>query len=339
MMTDLLLTYIVPVYNMERIIGRCLQSLVKQDLPEDAYEIIVVDDGSTDGSRAVVEAMAQSHPQLRLLCQDNQGVSQARNFALESARGKYVQFVDSDDLLLENRMAPLVQRAVDEALDVLVFNYNIADISGNVTLTACDTVTVPDAVTTGVEYLQHHRMSPYVWRYLIRRDYIIGNGWQFNKELIHFIVCEDGDFIAHFLLDARRVVASDVAPYCYVNRSDSAMHNQDRDHLRNRILSQVNSAVSIEETIRRYEEKTSEAAPASARGLRNVYLYFSMTKALTTGCVDETLAAMKQAGLYPFPCVGSEADYSGAKWRVIHRLMMCPRLWKFLSVIYRAIKK
>lgn len=336
MMTDLLLTYIVPVYNMERFIGRCLQSLVKQGLPEEAYEIIVVDDGSTDGSRSVVEAVAQSWPQIRLLTQDNQGVSQARNLALEAARGKYVQFVDSDDLLQEGQMASLVQRAMDDDLDVLVFNYNIADISGQVTHAACDTVVVPDEVTSGVEYLQHHRMSPYVWRYLIRRDFIISNGWRFDKELI---VCEDGDFIAHFLLDAERVVASDKAPYCYVNRSDSAMHNQDRDHLRNRILSQVNSAISIEETIREYEKKTSKAAPASARGLRNVYLYFSMTKALTTGCVDETLAAMKQAGLYPFPCVGPEADYSGAKWRVIHRLMMCPRLWKFLSVIYRAIKK
>lgn len=64
-----------------------------------------------------------------------------------------------------------------------------------------------------------------------------------------------------------------------------------------------------------------------------------MTKALTTGMVDEILERIRKAGLYPFPCVGPEADYYGVKWKIIHRLMMCPTLWRGLSKVYRMIKK
>jgi hypothetical protein len=74
-------------------------------------------------------------------------------------------------------------------------------------------------------------------------------------------------------------------------------------------------------------------------GVRNVYLYFSMTKALTCGYVKETLARIRQYGMYPFPCVGPEANYTGFKWGVIHRLMMRPRLWQCLSRIYCMIRK
>lgn len=335
-MADLLLTYIVPVYNTAQYVERCLDAIMNQALPDDAYEVLVVDDGSTDGSREVIEAVAREYPQVRLLCQENQGVSAARNLALDQAKGRFVQFVDSDDFLMDDMMAPLVQQAADEDLDVLIFNYNWTDAAGHITRAACDSASVQPSVMTGVEYLHHHTMTPYVWRYLISRDFLNRNGWRFDRGLI---VCEDGELIVRFMLKANRVAASDSAPYCYVNRSDSAMHNQDRDHLMRRILSQIDSAISIDETIRNHERETGVAAPVSVRGRRNVYLYFSMTKALTVGCVDEALERMRQAGLYPFPCVGPEADYYGAKWRVIHALMMHPHLWKFLSRIYRAIKR
>ena len=63
-----------------------------------------------------------------------------------------------------------------------------------------------------------------------------------------------------------------------------------------------------------------------------------MTKALTCGIVDEVLDRIGKAGLYPFPCVGPEADYHGVKWTNIHRLMMVPGLWKLLSKIYQKVR-
>lgn len=343
-MSDLLLTYIVPVYNTGQYVLKCLQSIVDQGLNSSEYEVIVIDDGSTDDSRSSVETFARENTQVRLLCQANAGVSAARNLALDNARGRYVQFVDSDDYLMPGVMARLLKRAMDESLDVLLFNYKNEDADGNTLPIARDDNYPSTAETTGHDYLEGHAMTPYVWRFLIRRDYFergcdyLGDdkGWRFDTSLI---VCEDGALIARFLLAAGRVAHDDAVAYCYVNRGDSAMHNTDRNHIRSRLFSQVDSAASIDGTIQRYERHTGQTAPASVAGVRNVYLYFAMTKALTFGLVDEVLQHIRQYGLYPFPCVGPEANYHGKKWGVIHRLMMHPRLWSFLSKVYRVIKK
>ena len=335
-MDGLLLSYIIPLYNTEAYIVRCLRSIIAQDLPEGGYEVIVVDDGSTDGGRELVEALAAEHPQVRLLSQTNAGVSAARNMALDAARGRFVQFVDSDDYLAEGMMKPLLQRAIDESLDVLVFNYNCVDADGNDRPHDRDDNYLSTTAMTGVDYLEHHSMTPYVWRFLVRRDYLNQGNWRFDTTLI---VCEDGALIARFLLNAPRVAHDGSAPYNYASRGDSAMHNPDPEHLKQRIFSQVDAAVSIDEVIKHYESQTGLKAPASVAGVRNVYLYFSLTKAMTCGLVEEVVARMRRSGLYPFPCVGPEANYYGMKWKVIHRVMMNLPLWTFLSKVYRLIKK
>lgn len=335
-MSELLLTYIVPVYNTERYLLRCLNSILAQGLTGGDYEVLVVDDGSTDGSRDRVADFARLHPQVHLIIQENAGVSAARNRALDQARGRYVQFVDSDDYLQDGMMARLLQRAVDENLDVLQFNNLSVDPDGVVSPAPADTAVETTPVMAGVDFLRGHSLTPYVWRFLVRREFLDAHQWRFNTSLI---VCEDGALIAEFMLAAQRMAGSADAPYCYVNRNDSAMHNPDREHLQRRIFSQIDSAASIDATARGYELQMGQSVPISVTGLRNVYLYFAMTRALTTGCVDAAVERMRQAGLFPFPCVGSESNYKGAKWKYIHRLMMHPRLWSFLSKLYLAIKK
>ncbi len=336
-MTDLLLTYIVPVYNTAPYVVKCLQSLVNQGFEPDQYEIIAVDDGSTDDSRARIEAFAQEHPQVRLLCQANAGVSAARNLALDHARGRYVQFIDSDDYLADGAMAQLVRRAVDENLDVLMFNFDWVDVDGQalkVSKPRDDMQSTP--VMTGVEFLDAFTLMQYVCWYIVRLDCLNKREIRFNTSLI---ACEDGEMSPRFMLYASRVAYCDASPYCYVNRGDSAMNNTNREHLRRRIFSQIDAAQSIDRTINQFEAATGRDVPASVAGLRNLYLYFSMTKALTCGCVDDAVSRIRSAGLYPFPCIGPETNYMGAKWKVIHRLMMHPGLWSVLSRVYSMMNK
>ena len=335
-MPEPLLTYIIPVYNTAAYLPRCLQSIIDQPIAADDYEVLVVDDGSTDGSGEVVERLAKVYPQVRLLVQRNAGVSAARNLALDNARGRYVAFVDSDDYLEDGAAAVLLDRVVYDDLDVLVFNYSRLRADGTDSGDSAGKKDVTTQPTTGIGYLQEHVMTPYIWRYLVRRGLLEDLGLRFNTSLI---ACEDGAFIAQFMLAAQRVAHHDILGYCYVNRGDSAMHNPDADHLKRRIFSQVDAAALIDGTIGSYESQSGKKAPASVSGLKNVYLYFAMTKALTTGCAREVLQRIQQAGMYPFPCIGAEANYHGKKWALIHRLMMHPQLWINLSAIYRKIKK
>lgn len=336
-MNEVLLTYVVPVFNTEQYVLKCLESLVNQGIDNDSYEVLVVDDGSTDGSRLLVERFSETHPQVRLLTQENKGVSAARNFALDNARGRYVQFVDSDDYIEENAMSPLLRRAVDEDLDVLMFGFKWIDGSGNVLKHSYpkDYLTTTP-VMTGVDFLSENGLMQYVCWYIVKREHLDKHALRFNTSLI---ACEDGALIPGILLPAARVGYSAVAPYCYVSRDDSATRSVDASHTRRRIISQIDAAAMISSTAEGFEASSGTKAPASVWGLRNLYLFFSMTAALTSGCVKETVEHMRQLGQYPFPCIGPEINYMESKWRYIHRLMMHPRLWQAMSKLYLMIKK
>ena len=88
---------VVPVYNVERYLGRCLDSILGQTMPD--WEAICVDDGSTDGSTDILRDYAERDSRLRVLSKENGGLSSARNAATRVARGKYVNYLDSDDFI------------------------------------------------------------------------------------------------------------------------------------------------------------------------------------------------------------------------------------------------
>lgn len=104
-----LISYILPAYNVEKFITECMKSLIQQNLSTKEYEIIVVNDGSTDGTEKQIKAFINTHPEsdITLISKQNAGVSAARNEGLTRARGKYVWFVDPDDFILCNCMDKL----------------------------------------------------------------------------------------------------------------------------------------------------------------------------------------------------------------------------------------
>ena len=121
--SELLLSIIVPVYNVERYLPKCIDSLLNQDLPSDAYEIIIVDDGSPDVCPAICDDYAMRFANIKVIHRENGGLSAARNSGIDGAEGKFVQFVDSDDYLESNVLKTLVEKMETDQLDVLRFNY------------------------------------------------------------------------------------------------------------------------------------------------------------------------------------------------------------------------
>jgi len=101
------LSFIVPVYNAEAYIEECLQSLLDQDLPKEDYEIICVNDGSRDGSLAVLQKFARESPNIVVIDKENGGAATARNAGLAAAGGEYIWFVDSDDFIRKNILGRL----------------------------------------------------------------------------------------------------------------------------------------------------------------------------------------------------------------------------------------
>lgn len=113
-------SFVVPIYNSEPWLRECLSGLLRQRGA--ALEVICVDDGSTDGSRMIVEEFARTDPRVRLIEQANHGQSVARNVGVAEASGRYIAFVDSDDIWLSDRLGTLVRHADIHSLDVLQFD-------------------------------------------------------------------------------------------------------------------------------------------------------------------------------------------------------------------------
>ena len=92
-------TVVIPVYNVERYLEDCLDSLLRQTIPQSEMEVLMVNDGSVDGSLEICERFSEAHDNFKVLSQENRGVSAARNNGIRNAKGKYILYLDADDTL------------------------------------------------------------------------------------------------------------------------------------------------------------------------------------------------------------------------------------------------
>ena len=118
---------VVPVYNVEQYLGQCLESLQAQDYTD--FEVICVNDGSTDGSRKILTEWATHSPQMRIIDRENGGLSAARNTGLKEAKGDYVVFVDSDDWVEPTMLSRLAAEC--EGADMVCFACRRTDTNTN----------------------------------------------------------------------------------------------------------------------------------------------------------------------------------------------------------------
>lgn len=141
-----LASIIVPVWNAKHYLDDCVDSLRSQTYPN--LEIILVDDGSTDGASELCDSMAQTDRRIRVIHQPCRGVSAARNAGLDAATGAFVTFVDSDDSLRRDTVAESVQCAIARSADMVVFGYDVIEehADGSVTEQESKTVRQQDAI-------------------------------------------------------------------------------------------------------------------------------------------------------------------------------------------------
>lgn len=122
------ISIIIPVYNVEKYLERCIDSILSQDFRD--FELILVDDGSTDKCSEICEEYKLRDKRVIVLHKENGGLSSARNAGLEIARGEYVGFIDSDDWIEENAFPKLYQFGVKNDLEIIIFGMQVVDEFG-----------------------------------------------------------------------------------------------------------------------------------------------------------------------------------------------------------------
>ncbi|MBN4057996.1 glycosyltransferase [Olleya sp. AH-315-K02] len=220
------LSIVIPLYDKEKYIERCLKSLLAQDLSQDQYEIIIVDDGSTDAGGTIAQNYSEIHANIHFFLQQNKGVSASRNRGLEIANGDYVYFLDADDYLAENTFKRLLALCIEKGLEILEFDTKKTN-KNEPTFTVSETTSTPTLqVMDGMAYLSKHDFICEAWRYFVKRELLTESGVRFIEGILY----EDVVFTASLFLKAKKVakVAMDVHRYVVVE--NSIVTSKDRAH-------------------------------------------------------------------------------------------------------------
>ena len=217
----MLLSIVVPVYNVEAFLRKCVDSLSHQDIGREEYEIILVDDGSTDTSGAICDEIAREISNVVVIHKSNGGLSSARNAGIDAAAGDFIQFVDSDDYLNPGVLGGLLEQVSRQRLDILRFNYQNVNAKGEVfepNKVSKPFVDFSSEVCNGLTFLNERLgYACYAVQFIVRASLLKTPSGKF-KEGIYF---EDVDWTPRVLMKAERVSSTDQIVYNYLFRSGS----------------------------------------------------------------------------------------------------------------------
>lgn len=205
------LSIIIPVYNVEKYLLTCVNSVLTQTSSD--YEIILVDDGSIDNSGNICDDFVHIYKNIKVIHKKNGGLSDARNIGLESAHGRYIVFLDSDDYWDDKKLIEKIISTIQESSpDLIVFGYEKIYSNGKhidyQPLVECDTVT---------ELTKCNEFITCAWDKVIKKDILIENNIRFEKG----VYSEDMEWCAKLFLNSISCKVIKQTPYMYRQREGS----------------------------------------------------------------------------------------------------------------------
>ena len=214
---------IIPVYNVEKYIDRCLKSVISQNY--DDLEIIVIDNGSTDRSGSICDIYANEYANISVYHIENHGVGPARNFGLSKAKGEFISFVDADDYLVGNLFSD-VESQLDSQLDLLVFSYynsiekNLSEIDRSAKILPSEGKKDKSDFIALFQELYLTDMMYTVWNKIYRREFLEEHQIVFES----YELGEDVRFNLNVYQHVNAVLLVKSCYYVYISgRVDSAM--------------------------------------------------------------------------------------------------------------------
>ena len=264
------LSIIVPIYNVESYLRKCVDTLLAQDYAD--YEIILVDDGSPDKCPAICDDYAAQYDYIRVIHRENGGLSAARNSGIEVAKGKYVMFVDSDDYVEPNVLGRLMAYIERDNLDVLRYrlqyvrikNERVSELGNEREYEVYKPYKsdpfkgndYSEEPIDGVSFL-NSRMSTacYAWQFILKR--VLLESCFFT----HGIYFEDTDWTPRMLVKAKRVASTNIVVYNYLQREGSITNAVNRSKQKK----------VLDDKMRLVSEMQRQAAELESKGLSNIW--------------------------------------------------------------------
>ncbi|WP_300382369.1 glycosyltransferase [Clostridium sp.] len=218
-----MVSLIIPVFNVEEYLEECLESIIAQSFSD--YEVILVDDGSTDKSRSIINDYEKRFNNIKILYQKNKGVSEARNLALKHASGEYVLYVDSDDFLKSNMLELMVNKAKKTKTDIVICNYTLyygVNSSNNKEFSYNIVESKMYYPIEAVDMMLNFKLQGQLWNKLFKRSLLIENNFEFEPG--RYI--QDIFPVFKVINKSGKIAFIDEALYYYRQRETSTIHKR-----------------------------------------------------------------------------------------------------------------
>jgi len=215
------LSIVVPIFNVEKYLARCLDSILIQ--ARDNIELILINDGSADNSEAIINTYLEKYQNIKYIKKDNSGLSDTRNVGINEATGEYIMFVDSDDYL-EKELLNRLEQYMEKGIEMIKFKAQMVTENG-------EKIKVMNGpvfdITTGENAFSkmcfEDELMETAWLYLYKTDLLRKNEFKFAKGLYH----EDFGLIPLIILKAKTFISTDICGYNYVQSSSSITREKD----------------------------------------------------------------------------------------------------------------
>lgn len=220
------LSLVLPIYNVEKYISKCLDSIYSQSLNEKDFEVIAIIDGSPDNSIDIVNEHSKLHCNLVVIDKENGGVSSARNRGIEVAKGDYIMFIDPDDILIQGSLKSVCTSIEEKCIDIAVLRSysNNKDKEEFAWKHKIET----KIISSGIEIYEKGYTRGGVWGVVYNRTFIIDNQLEFPLNIKN---SEDAFFFMQCQIKAKRMTFLDIDTYLVITRQDSASQEMSKERI------------------------------------------------------------------------------------------------------------
>lgn len=305
------LSIIVPVYNAATTIERTLTSLTNQTNYTFDYEVVLVNDGSTDNSATVLNNWVKNHPNFIVFHNKNQGVYLTRNFALTKVTGDWVWMIDSDDFVLPQAFEKLDRVLSDKNIDLLAFGHT----EGTADNDSLERIPSYNGATSGLSYLAKNDGRLYLWTHIYSQKYLKGHNITFAGKSFSL---EDFLFNINILSKNPNVFVLNQALYHYEYNAHSISKKNTLANRLKQLESSKNLHTSILEIRNSYKNSSSEYQIIEKKLAHSIVgLFFSLIKEqYPAKYTSEVLQHYKQIGLLPL-----NIDYGEVKKNIFVKMI------------------
>lgn len=217
------LSVIIPVYNVEQYIENCLRSVSENNLSENEFEVLVIDDESPDASISKIDYLIEKHKNIHLFRQKNKGLGGARNLGINKAKGTYILFLDSDDIVLPNSLKEITACAIDHNLEILEFAAKGVNDKGKEVYKIAHST--HGKMYSGVDYYNTIRYMNSACNKLYKTEFLQNNALLFLEK----IFIEDFEWNTRVLLKATKVMATDLLVSSFLQTPNSITRNTSKE--------------------------------------------------------------------------------------------------------------